>query len=393
MNILETINTALTALRSNKVRSILTMLGVVIGVFAVLSLVSLVQGVRNYVTDQFSALGSNLILVAPGAIRPGNDPAAAFSNNKLSVKDVDDINRFASDYIVGASPNIRLGKKVTYKTKSFFTTIAGFNADFTKITKFEIARGRAFNRQELDSSAKVALIGPQVTKEIFGSIDPLGKKVKLGSDYFLIIGTLVSKGQNVDDRLVVPYTALQDTYGIKKLSGITAKAKEGVDMDTAMRQIEIILLKNHKKDEFTVISQKDILSSIQNILNMLSIGLSSIAGISLLVGGIGIMNIMLVSVNERVREIGLRKALGATPVNIAFQFLIESITISLLGGLIGIFFGWLLTLALHAFVRAQMPLWSIFLAIGFSVFVGVLFGTYPAIQASKKEPIEALRYE
>ena len=392
MTFYETILTALSALKANKVRSFLTMLGIIIGVFAVLSLVSLVQGVKNFVTDQFSAIGSNLILVAPGRFSLGSDPAIAFTNNKLTDRDADDINREASEYIIAAAPNIRLSKTVTHKGKSYLATIVGTNHRFLDISNFEIDEGRSFTKTDIDSASRVAIIGPEVSNNLFSG-SPVNKIIKIAGVNFTVIGTTKAKGQTADERVFTPYTALRKSLNINKISGIAIKAKNGQNIDEAMSKIELVLLNNHKRDEFSVLSQKDITNSFQNILKTLSIGLGAIAGISLLVGGIGIMNIMLVSVNERVAEIGLRKALGATPKNIATQFLLESSFLSITGGLIGIILGLLATVAAQSYLRAETPLWAVLISFGFSLLIGVAFGTYPAISASKKDPVESLRYE
>lgn len=388
----ETILTALSALKANKVRSFLTMLGIIIGVFAVLSLVSLVQGVKNFVTDQFSALGTNLILVAPGRFSFGSDPGIAFTNSKLTDKDSDDINREATEYIIAAAPSIRLSKTVTYKNNAYLATVVGTNHRFLDISNFEIEEGRSFTKTDIDSAARVVVISPEVSRNLFSG-SAINKVIKVAGVNFTVIGTTKSKGQGADERVVVPYTALRKSLNIKKISGIAIKAKNGQNIDEAMSKIELILLNNHKRDEFSVLSQKDITNSFQNILKTLSIGLGAIAGISLLVGGIGIMNIMLVSVNERVGEIGLRKALGATPKNIATQFLLEASFLSITGGLIGIVLGLLATFAAQSYLRAETPLWAVLVSFGFCLLVGVAFGTYPAISASKKDAVESLRYE
>jgi putative ABC transport system permease protein len=393
MNFAESAATALNAIRVNKVRSMLTMLGIVIGVFSVVTLVSLVQGVTNYITDQFNSIGSNLILVAPGRFSFGRDPAIAFANNKLSVKDSDDLNAELSKTIVGATPNIRLSKTVEYKEKQFLANVVGSNERILDITNLEIDKGVSFSRNEVESAARVAVIGPRVVKNLFGNADPIDKNINIAGVRFKIIAVTKSKGVQADDRVIVPYTTLQKSLGVKQLSGISIKVRNGVDIDKAMSEVEATLLSNHKKDEFSVLSQKDILKSFENILGMLGIALGAIAGISLLVGGIGIMNIMLVSVNERINEIGLRKALGATSRNIAVQFLLESATLSILGGVVGLSLGTIATVLARPFLRAEIPPWAIVLAVSFSLLVGVIFGTYPAIVASKKDPVEALGYE
>jgi putative ABC transport system permease protein len=216
---------------------------------------------------------------------------------------------------------------------------------------------------------------------------------KVKDDTYEIIGILKTKGRSFDNTALAPYTSIKDTLEIKNYSSIVMKSYKDVSTDTTMRQVKNAVLRDLNEDEFTVMSQQDILSSIQNILQMLTLRLGAIAAISLLVGGIGIMNIMLVSVTERTREIGLRKAIGATPNEIASQFLIESILLSILGGSIGIIIGWLSSLGARAFLRTEVPWWAVLIAFSFAALVGIIFGTYPAIKASKKDPIEALRYE
>ncbi len=393
MNFSETIITALATLRANKIRSMLTMLGIVIGVFSVVTLVSLVQGVTNFISDQFNSIGSNLILVAPGRFSFGKDPAIAFSNNKLTSHDADDLNNNVKKYIVAATPNIRLSKTVEYKDKKYLANVIGASEKFLLITNVEMAKGVSFTKNDVDSAARVIVLGPRVVKNLFGSSSALGKTVKINDASFKVIGITKAQSVTSDDRVILPYTTIKRSLGVEQLSGISIKARNGADIDEAMSQVELVLLRNHKKDEFTILSQKDILKSFESILGMLGVALGSIAGISLLVGGIGIMNIMLVSVNERVNEIGLRKALGASRRNIAIQFLLESSTLSILGGIVGLLLGFLATYFARPYLRAEIPIWAIVVSIGFSVIVGILFGTYPAMEASKKDPIEALRYE
>lgn len=393
MSLIQTFITALGSLVKNKTRSLLTMLGVIIGVFAVISLVSLVQGIKNVVTGQFSALGSNLVLVAPGRISFNTDPAVTFSNNKLEARFADKIARDLDDIVIGATPNIRLSKTVEYKNKKYLASLVGVNSNFTKITDLNIVKGRAFNKGEEASAERVAVIGPEVEKTLFIDGNSIGKNIKISGVSFEVVGVIDAKGFNSDERVIVPYTTLKKSLNVKNISGLTVKVKNGVNIDDAMDQVELVLLSELKKDEFGVISQKDVLNSIQSILNILSIGLGAIASISLIVGGIGIMNIMLVSVTERIAEIGLRKALGASPKDIAAQFIIESTLLASFGGLIGIGLGYLFTFATKGFLDAEVPLWTVGMGFGFSLLVGVIFGSYPAITASKLDPIEALRHE
>jgi putative ABC transport system permease protein len=393
MYIQETINSAVISLKSNKLRTFLTMLGVIIGVFAVVSLVSLIQGVGNFITDRFNALGTNLIIVAPGRASLNQDPAVSFSNNKLTKKHVDLIDQHVGDLIVGVTPNIRLSKTLEYKSKNFLGYLVGASHKAFDIIDIELIDGRFFTKTEENEGAKVAVIGPLVKKELFGSSNALGQEFKMSGESFEVIGLLSKKGINSDERVIIPYTTAEDVYDLENYSGITLKAKNTDEIDYVMREVEIALLEDLKADDFTVLSQQNLLSSVQNILGIVSSALGGVAAISLLVGGIGIMNIMLVSVTERTREIGLRKALGATSGNIGFQFVTEAVFISVVGGILGLLFGWALTFFAQRFFPAQMPWWSIALALVFSAIVGIIFGTYPALQASKKDPIEALRFE
>jgi putative ABC transport system permease protein len=230
---------------------------------------------------------------------------------------------------------------------------------------------------------------------LFSNQDPVGKNIKIGDKTFLIIGVAAEKGGNIDNRAYIPYTTAKTIFNVKNYSSIVMKATDSSNIDTAFKRIEIALYRDLDKDEFTVLSQKDLLNSFSSILSTITLGIGAIAAISLLVGGIGIMNIMLVTVTERTREIGLRKAVGATPNNIAIQFLIEATALSVLGGSIGIGLGILVAFLIKTYANfdAVVPLWSILLAFLFSAFVGMLFGTYPALKAAKKDPIEALRYE
>lgn len=394
MKVAEIFRSSLTALTLNKIRTFLTMLGVIIGVFAVVSLVSLVKGFENYITDQFSSLGSNLLWVMPGAVnlsQGGGEPN--YSNNKLDHKHIDLIKLYSGDYITDISPMMRIPKTVKYKTKSYTATLTGGNERVIDILNVQIDKGRFYNKSEADSKSKVVVLGKLVVDELFPTKNPIGEQVKIDGISFTVVGTAMEWGPNFDDRVFLPDSTIKGSLGIDKFTAILVRVKNGVDMEEAARSIKLAVRRDLKADDYTVLSQKDILSSINNILAVLSVALAAIAGISLFVGGIGIMNIMLVSVTERTREIGLRKALGATSRDILLQFMTESIVISSLGGAIGLGLAWASTIAVQSFLRAQVPWWSVFLGFGFSLFVGVVFGTYPALSAAKKDPIEALRYE
>jgi len=395
MTVKEVFKTSLTALTLNKIRSLLTMLGVIIGVFSVVALVSVVKGFQNYITDQFNSLGSNLLYVMPGKITIGGNGGGGqhFTENKLSYTNIDTLQTYLSDSLAGISAQIETSKNIEYKTKKYQSTIMGGNASMGEILNLQINQGRFYTKSERDAKAKVVILGKTVLDELFPTKNPIGENVKISGISFLVIGTLKSKGPAMDAAVYIPDTTTKNSLGVDKFTSIMLKAKEGADIDQIMSEVKLALRRDLKEDDFTVFTQKEILSSINDILNVLSIGLAAIAGISLFVGGIGIMNIMLVSVTERTREIGLRKALGATSKDIALQFITESVALSVVGGLIGLILAWAATLGIQSLLRAEVPWWAAVLAFGFSLIVGVVFGTYPAINAAKKDPIEALRYE
>ncbi|OGC59481.1 hypothetical protein A2380_00800 [candidate division WWE3 bacterium RIFOXYB1_FULL_43_24] len=392
MYIPETIKSAFSALALNKVRTFLTMLGVIIGVFSVVALVAVVQGFQNYITDQFSALGSNLILVTP-KVGEGQDPSRSFMGNKLSLKNVDTINLYLGDKVSAVTPSIRIAKTAEYKTKTYASTVVGGNYQSYSVYGLETEYGSYYTKFDDSKKANVVFISADVKEELFGERNPVGEEIKIENVSFEILGVAKPKGGTFDDRIFMPDTTLKQAFNVDVLSSIAVKIKENQDIDELMHEIKLALLKDIKADDFSVVTQKDILSSIDQILGVLASALAAVAGISLLVGGIGIMNIMLVSVTERTQEIGLRKALGATSKNIGRQFLTEAIVISVGGGMVGLFLGYLSTLAVKSFLRATIPWWAIALAMSFSIIVGVVFGTYPALSASKKDPIEALRFE
>lgn len=386
---------AMRSLLSNKTRTFLTMLGIIIGVFAVITLIGVGEGIQNYVTKQFSSLGSNLLFVSPGKVNLRGDPGANFSNNKLDDKHVKLIETYCSDFVQGVTPYIEIGKTLTYKNKNYYTVVNAFDEDGFTTYNLSIDSGKFFSRTDINSNSKVVVLGSNIPKELFSNQDPVGKNIKIGDKTFLIIGVAAEKGGNIDNRAYIPYTTAKTIFNVKNYSSIVMKAIDSSNIDTAFKRVEIALYRDLDKDEFTVLSQKDLLNSFSSILSTITLGIGAIAAISLLVGGIGIMNIMLVTVTERTREIGLRKAVGATPNNIAIQFLIEATALSVLGGSIGIGLGILVAFLIKTYANfdAVVPLWSILLAFLFSAFVGMLFGTYPALKAAKKDPIEALRYE
>jgi putative ABC transport system permease protein len=303
------------------------------------------------------------------------------------------IERYASDQVSAITPFVNLGKNAKYKTNTFQASIQAMNADGFDILNFTLDKGSFFYKNDVRTESKVAILGPEVVDALFGSTNPIDKTIKIDDTTFKVIGTFEKKGQGFDNALVMPYTTAMSVFNVKNISNISMKVRDPKQIDITIIQIQKALLRDLKPDEFTILSQEDVLSSIQSILGMLTTGLGAIAGISLLVGGIGIMNIMLVSVTERTREIGLRKAIGATPSDIGIQFLFESTLLSVGGGIIGIAIGWGASLIARNYIRTEVPWWAIALAFSFSALVGIMFGTYPAAQASRKDPIEALRYE
>ncbi len=390
---LEVYKTSNKALLLHKGRTILTMLGVIIGVFAVITLVSMGIGVQNYVTDQFESIGSNVLFITPGNAGFAEDPANLFGKLKFEEKHIKLIESYAGDYIDIVSPSVRFSGTVKYKTRSYYSSILAPNYKAQQAFDLSLQEGRFFNEAEQNNKIRIAILGPNVVEELFPNINPIGQKVKIEDFTYEVIGYTKKKSQDFDNNVYMPYTVAMSDFGINNFQGMVVKIKNRDDMELAKKEITLALLRDLNKDDFQIISAEDILSSIQNILSILTTAVGAIAGISLIVGGIGIMNIMLVSVTERTREIGLRKAVGASPKDIALQFVFEAIMISVGGGAVGLLLGWLASLAARSFVRTEVPLWAVLLAFGFSVVVGVVFGTYPAIKASKKDPIEALRYE
>ncbi len=395
MKINETFKTSIDSLLLNKARSFLTMLGVIIGVFSVVTLISLVKGVQNYIEDQFKMLGANTVFIMPGKI--GNMSNGSYGgsvvSSKLDEKHVKLIETYVGDYIDAVTPSTRASKNIKYKTKEYYTSLLGFNYQGADIFNMTTVYGRFFTKLEQLSKSKVIVLGYSVNNELFNGQNSVGKKVKIEGQTFEVIGVMDKKSPEYDEGATLSYTAILQYFPGTKIVSIAAKVKDNQNLPDVMEKIKLALLKDLKKEDFSVLTQKDFLESINSILGIITIALGAIAGISLFVGGIGIMNIELVSVTERTREIGLRKALGATAKNIRLQFMTEAVLISVLGGVVGLVFGWLATLALKSFVRAEIPMWSALLSLGFSALVGVAFGTYPAIKASEKDPIEALRYE
>jgi putative ABC transport system permease protein len=390
---------ALRSLLRNKTRSILTMIGIIIGVSAVILLVSIGQGLQNYLLSTFESLGSNLITVLPGKVGQGGFAASSpnFAGTKLTEKDVNDISKLGGS-VETAGGGIQYPTTVSSGGKNKYGTVVGVDATYLRIRDLTVSKGRTINDADSRVSRNVAIIGTSIVKDVFNGADPIGKKVTIGGQKFEVIGILNQIGSggfgiDVNSYTIIPLTSAQKVFGLHGVQVIASKAvdKEGIPL--AINQIKHLLSKRLKDDEFSVVDNGSLVQTINQVLGALTLALGGIAAISLLVGGVGIMNIMLVSVTERTREIGLRKAVGAKPSDILYQFLIEAVVLSLGGGMIGVAIGALGAWGLSHFIQTSVSLWSVGLAFGVSAAIGIVFGVAPAARASKLNPIEALKYE
>ena len=396
---------ALRALRRNKMRSTLTALGIIIGVASVVAMVAVGNGAQARITNQVAALGQNLLSIFAGSRRTGGVQSGLGSASALTLADADAISREVAD-VAAISPEDSVTAQAIAGGRNWSTTIAGESPDYLKIRDWKLTSGSMFSSREVRSAAKVAVIGSKTANELFGPLNPVGQTVRVSNIPFVIIGLLESKGagmggQNQDDRIIIPFpTAMKRITGDKYLRSINVQISSSEHMEIAQQQITSLLRQRHRltpghDDDFNIFNQKEIADTVNSISKVITLLLGSIAGISLFVGGIGIMNIMLVSVTERTREIGIRIAVGAQPADIRLQFLIEAITLSLLGGLIGVLSGVGVSQLVGVFAdfKAVVSTGSILLAFGVSTIIGVFFGFYPAHKAAALNPIEALRYE
>ncbi len=387
------LKTALKSIFGNKGRSLLTVLGVVIGVFAVISLVALVRGLENYIKGEFESMGSDVLFVYPGSGGLIQDPALAFFNNKLDQKHVALIKQRARDVVQYVEPMYQVQGFATYKDKTFNATVQAINAKTQEILNLSPAEGHLIGTLEARTGENVVVLGDKVKRELFGSTKAVNAYINLDGKPFRVVGVLEKKNPDYDPSVFIPLKRGENMYSLKHYTYILVKLKHDNNIYMDAKKVEMALLADLTQDDFTVYTAEDLLSAIENILNMLEIGLATVAGISLLVGGIGIMNIMLVAVSERTREIGLRKALGATARDITMQFLAEATALSVLGGALGLSLGYGVSMVARKWLPAEVTLDMALLAVGFSLLMGILFGTYPARKASKLDAIEALRYE
>jgi putative ABC transport system permease protein len=413
MDFLESVRIALRSLSANKMRSVLTMLGIIIGVAAVIALMGIGKGVQTAITDQIGGMGTNLLFVNPGAASVGGVRQSSGSAQTLTYEDALAIaNPSLAPSVAAVAPELRGGAQVVYLGQNLNTQTVGITPEYESVRNFHVANGEFFNSAHMTGRSQVAILGDRVATTLFNGADPVGQSVRINNISFRVIGVLEAKGGsgfgNQDDQVVVPITTALTRLQRNRFRGgnlvnsINVQVADPRQMDAAVLEISEVLRERHHirgEDDFQIRSQQDLLATANQVTGVLTLFLGGVAAISLLVGGIGIMNIMLVSVTERTREIGIRKALGATRRTVLTQFLTEATILSVLGGLIGILLGWGIARLISGIpiggsaIRAVVSADSVLLATAFATAVGLFFGIYPAYRASALNPIDALHYE
>lgn len=393
-------------LRLNLMRTGLAVLGIVIGIGSVIALISLGQGSQQQIANQIESLGANLLTVSPQGQQNGPLRGAAGGGTTLSLEDASAIGNIASGSVIKVSPEVSGRTQITAQKNNTNTTVTGVTEVYSEVHKVSMASGNFVSNRDIEAMTKVAVLGPTTVKDLFGEgSNPIGQTIRMNGQDMRVIGVTVAKGgsgfNNPDDAIYIPLTtAMKQIFGRTYLSSIAVEAKDANLMTQAQDDIGYLLLSRHKladptKADFQIFSQSDILSTASQVTGTITSLLGGIAAISLLVGGIGIMNIMLVTVTERTREIGLRKALGAKKKFIITQFLMESFILTMIGGVLGMIFGFLTSFGLSKILNIAFVISpsAVLLAIGVSSLIGVVFGWYPAQRAASLAPIEALRYE
>lgn len=397
---------AVRALAKNKVRSFLTMLGIIIGVGAVIAMVSLGQGAQQQVQEEIASMGTNILNVRAGSMRSFGVVSGSGSMNTLTAEDIEAIRRECPSVQL-VTPNVSTGAQVVFANQNWGTRAEGFNEKFPEIRNWTVAQGEFFTETDVKTAARVAVLGKTVADRLFPSGDAVGQMIRVRNLPFRVVGVLTPKGENTwgrdqDDTLIVPYTTVMKKLlgGINYIQGAMISTRDPQATYTADVQIRALIRQRHRlgplqDDDFTVRNMGDIAEAYESTNRTMTILLGSIAAVSLVVGGIGIMNIMLVAVSERTREIGVRMAIGARPSHVRTQFLTESIVLCILGGIFGITVGVMSSLSISHFLKwpTLISSWSIIISVVFSVSIGLFFGYYPAHKAASLDPITALRFE